>query len=348
MNIGIVTLWFERGQYYLARIIEQAIEGNVFFLARPDMARKIRRDWSYDNVTFTQCYYIENREIEGWVKENKLDLVIFIEEQYQVGLVRLLKDKVKTWNVIMWEWLSDEFIKDELPRYDRIIAPTQACYNLLKRYLDNVSLLKFSIPSKERNFEITDEVIFYHPSGWGGAYGRRGTEYVVDAFKRVGNKDKMKLVVSRQIQSSYKEKWESEKIEFWLGNFDKDEIEGLYQKAHVCVLPSLWEGLGLTFLEALSYGIPIVTVNAAPMNEYVWHRYNGILCEGRYVERPPHVYIRPFLPDIHNLSFAIEQLGTNVDLVKSMSENAKKVYEKEYNWVKFKEKINSYIKEDLE
>lgn len=45
------------------------------------------------------------------------------------------------------------------------------------------------------------------------------------------------------------------------------------------VLPSLWEGFGIVFAEALACGVPVVTSNRAPMNEIVTDRWDGLLCD---------------------------------------------------------------------
>ena len=44
--------------------------------------------------------------------------------------------------------------------------------------------------------------------------------------------------------------------------------ERLYDEGEVCVLPSHWEGLGLPLLECQAAGMPLVTTDAAPMNEH--------------------------------------------------------------------------------
>ena len=46
------------------------------------------------------------------------------------------------------------------------------------------------------------------------------------------------------------------------------ENERLYDEGDVCVQPSHWEGLGLQLLECQSAGLPLVTTDASPMNEY--------------------------------------------------------------------------------
>ena len=42
----------------------------------------------------------------------------------------------------------------------------------------------------------------------------------------------------------------------------------LYDDGDVCVQPSHWEGLGLQLLECQAAGLPLVTTDAPPMNEF--------------------------------------------------------------------------------
>jgi glycosyltransferase involved in cell wall biosynthesis len=44
--------------------------------------------------------------------------------------------------------------------------------------------------------------------------------------------------------------------------------EDLYREGDICVQPSYWEGLGLPLLECQAAGLPLITTDAPPMNEY--------------------------------------------------------------------------------
>ena len=52
-----------------------------------------------------------------------------------------------------------------------------------------------------------------------------------------------------------------------LGYLSDKELAGIYQNAHLLVMPSLYEGFGLPLLESMSFGIPIVTSNTSSMPE---------------------------------------------------------------------------------
>lgn len=55
----------------------------------------------------------------------------------------------------------------------------------------------------------------------------------------------------------------------WLGHVDDAELPGLYAGAEAFVLPSHYEGFGLTVLEAMACGTPVVTSNVTALPELV-------------------------------------------------------------------------------
>lgn len=54
---------------------------------------------------------------------------------------------------------------------------------------------------------------------------------------------------------------------FLCGWINKEEQESVYKKAMMCVLPSYFEGLSMTIIEAMAYGIPVITTKISTMPE---------------------------------------------------------------------------------
>jgi glycosyltransferase involved in cell wall biosynthesis len=89
----------------------------------------------------------------------------------------------------------------------------------------------------------------------------------------------------------------------WLGNLDGNSLAAEYNSTDIFCLPSVQEGFGIVFLEAMAAGKPIVAARAAAVPEVV---RNGLLVE-------------PDNPEA--LAEAIFDLYRNPDLRHSLGES---------------------------
>lgn len=95
----------------------------------------------------------------------------------------------------------------------------------------------------------------------------------------------------------------------------------MYPAIDVLVLPSLWEGLSMTLIEAMAFGKPLVASNIKGNRECVQHGYNGFLCTPRVPEefvlaietlrRDPGLYRRM---EQHCLSMSKELFDVEVNV----------------------------------
>ncbi|NRB11110.1 MAG: glycosyltransferase family 4 protein [Rickettsiaceae bacterium] len=89
----------------------------------------------------------------------------------------------------------------------------------------------------------------------------------------------------------------------------QSDIEKIWQKADVAVLPSYREGLSRTLLEAGAYGMAIITSNAPGGRELVTEQKNGILVP---------------IKDAKALAKAMALLANNNDLRAKLAKNIRK------------------------
>jgi glycosyltransferase involved in cell wall biosynthesis len=115
----------------------------------------------------------------------------------------------------------------------------------------------------------------------------------------------------------------SEKV-IWMGQKPPDEVYRLYSAMDVVVVPSLFEGFGLTAAEAMAASRPIIASNTDGLVEVMQDRISGFLV--------PRGNIEP-------LSKAIIELILNPVKAALMGRRARQKIEKEFSIGRFREAI---------
>ncbi len=96
---------------------------------------------------------------------------------------------------------------------------------------------------------------------------------------------------------------------------EKDKINAYYS-SDIFVFPTLYEGFGTIFLEAMACGLPIVTTDVAGNKQIVKNRENGIL-------------VKPKSPE--EIAKAVLEMLNNRPLLNKMKQNNKEKA-KQYTW----------------
>ncbi|NJA06939.1 glycosyltransferase family 4 protein [Methylococcaceae bacterium WWC4] len=94
------------------------------------------------------------------------------------------------------------------------------------------------------------------------------------------------------------------------------ERELLYQQCDVCVIPSRYESFGLTSLEAMRYGKPVISCNAGGIPEVVQHGITGLLVP---------------VDDDEALSHALIKILQDTDFRQQLGKNALADVNKRFN-----------------
>lgn len=116
----------------------------------------------------------------------------------------------------------------------------------------------------------------------------------------------------------------------FLGWITNDQKPDLFRNADVLVLPSYNEGLPVAILEAMSYGLPIISTNVGSIAEAVCENENGFL----------------FNPgDVDSLERALITMSTNNEFWKAASLMSRKICEANFSDVIFFDKIKDIYHE---
>jgi len=97
---------------------------------------------------------------------------------------------------------------------------------------------------------------------------------------------------------------------FLLNRVANEEIAWYLVNSDVHCTPSLWEGFGVVFIEALATETMVVTSNIAPMNEYITDGYSGLLLKNN--------------KDPEELAATLRRAVTDKELQAKIKPNARK------------------------
>ena len=163
------------------------------------------------------------------------------------------------------DFLNIEYFKDraslereieELYLADVIVAPSQYSAN---SYNDSDLIKKIRVNPLGANFKYRDRkekksslVVLMV----GNSFLRKGTHYLIEAFKMIDRID-AELWIRGDIPDSYLKLITDKRIKI-IPPVLPERLQEIYESADIFVQPSIDEGFGMTVLEALSYGLPLV------------------------------------------------------------------------------------------
>lgn len=229
------------------------------------------------------------------------------DDSLKSKIKRLFNDCDKT--IVLGDaW--NEFIKSICPK-----ANTYVLHNSVKLPKD------VSVSNNE-----TKNILFM-----GALIKRKGVSDLLEAVKMIKERGYENFVLliggtgeeEKNLHDYVNENNLSENVKFlgWIENNIKEEI---YSNADIFILPSYNEGLPIAILEALSYGLPVISTNVGSIDEAVKNDINGFL-------------LRP--GDINEMADKIIALIDNPILLNKQSVNARTIAEDKFSDDKYYDKI---------
>lgn len=212
--------------------------------------------------------------------------------------------------VPMWEWFRAE---DPSWQFcDLFICPNRKCYEVVRAFgYDNAVQLPWPLNlARLPHRRVTGPAqTFIHNGGLMDHDDRKGTRDAIRAFGRRANRE-TRLIVRLQAAAELGDVREG--IEVQIGNVP--DVADLWKEGDVAIQPSKMEGIGFGILEPVCSGVPVITLDAAPMNEYAAE----LLVEPRWFKRKAfasqwvsQAHLR--IPSQRGLARTID-LAANIDL----------------------------------
>jgi len=332
-RVGIVSDWHNTGVPYQSRFLSECLSAkhDVFIFAY-NKYMKDEVDWGYKSLVFTKI--IKPWKVINWIKNEGLKVVFFPDRLEDTEVLDWCKNNgVATVMIINYETIK----KEEFDGYRKntiLMCPVKCTYDLLKKNgFRNLRFIRWAVDDEIFSPAISNiklPIRFIHNAGYGGAQWRKNTLAVVEAFQAACQKNKY-IILLLKTQRPIREY--PEKIRKIISDngrirvIEKDLSIGglieLYRSAHVSILPSKWEGIGIPFIESLALGLPVITVDAPPMNEWVKDGHNGLVAKVNRWElrKDRKLLVKGAMVDASDLSKKILNL-TDQKLIEKLSRNA--------------------------
>ena len=341
-NIGIISTWFARGSGQIAKQIIQAInwhtDYSVALLARMSFAGNSKQicfwgEYFHDNILLFPTYQIDDASFEQWVKANKIDTVIFVEEQFTTNLVDISNRLgIKSINYIVWE----NFNPSQLNYYKQftyLVCPTKCTYDLLKNeyLLNNSVYISWGVDLDTYTWQEPvkkDKPVIFFPAGWGGVADRKNEKAVIDAFSYICPRDKAIMHIHTQQEG---QKAQAQNIIKTSSTVTSLELINYYKESDLVVLPSRFEGNCLPQMESLALGRPIIVTDCQPLNERVVDGVNGYLIKVKELKEVSGIFVKSAEVDVWDFATKLILLE-NKDLLHNMQIASRKYAEAELNW----------------
>lgn len=234
----------------------------------------------------------------------------------------------------MWRY----FEKSYLESVDRFILnsePTYSSVEDLDGKVDGVTAppgkdhLDVTLGDEVTNEEM--EILFV-----GNFTPTKCIDVILQAVRRLEDV-KLRLVGDVEWDEEYGEKikkmigeMEKGKVEV-LGRVDKNRLKKEYRRADVFLLPSKYEGYGISMIEALGHHIPVIATARGGPKEIIEDGKEGFLVEPENVDE---------------LRTKLKYLRDNSVERKEMGENARARYEELPTWEESMEKVKEFLSKE--
>ena len=106
----------------------------------------------------------------------------------------------------------------------------------------------------------------------------------------------------------------------------EDNVYRFYPIIDIFFLPSIYEGLPMVILEAMSFKKPIVAMNVGSINEVVKNEYNGYLINEK---------------DYTEFIYSLKSLKNDSEKIKRYGQNSFKIIDENYNIIDYQKNITT-------
>jgi len=156
---------------------------------------------------------------------------------------------------------------------------------------------------------------------------KNGLEDLIESLKYLPTNVCLKIVGSGPLDSKLKSKSQKlnleDRVEF-VGHVSHNDVVKHLWKADIFIRPSLSEGMGVSFIEAMAAGLPVVATPVGGIPDFLSDP------EGSSHKAPTGLFVPPRDPKA--IARAIERLTKNERLKETLITNSQRLVREKYDW----------------
>jgi len=227
---------------------------------------------------FTQ---LDIKQFKKWHSDTKVEAVLFNEQKDLSGVKYLKKKKIKTF---YFGTDPTPLCPTDYENYDHVIWHTEC--NKETMPCSNGQLIFWGVDTKNvKSLKKTEKCKFFFNAGTDFMNGRKGSDWLVQIWNLVSSNTEAdtKLIIHSIFNT---DRFQEDNIKKMCDGLCGDRLNlivgseglpGYYHLGNVYLYPARKDGIGLTLLEAMQSGMPIIVPNSKPFNEYVEDGVTGSL-----------------------------------------------------------------------
>lgn len=300
LKIGIDARFFGPKQKGLGRYVQKLIEGlekndskntYLIFLRKDNFNEYFPKNKNFKKVLANYKWYGFKEQIffPFKIKRHGIDLMHFphfnvplfcfnpfVITIHDLILKRFPTRKASTLNPLMYKIKNLAYhlvISSAIKKAKKIIAVSNYTKKDILKYFkvdsDKIRVIYEGSPERKENKEENKKKTYLLYVG--NAYPHKNLERLILAFnKLIKEKKDIYLILVGEIDYFYKRiknKFSSSENLIFTDFVSDKDLSLLYKNALVYVFPSLYEGFGLPPLEAMAYGVPIVSSDSSCLPE---------------------------------------------------------------------------------
>lgn len=293
--------------------------------------------WKLQKKHVYDCFWIVMVSFAGWsaiihnfLSNKKMPIVLTLQEGDSKEHL-----KKSRFGLINWSW------KVFMRNTSKLTAISNYLIDLAKRYgykgeaflvpngvdIKKFSIFNFQFSKKDLGFKENDVVLITTSR----LVKKNGIDDVIEALRLLPENVKFIIIGSGRLEKSLKFKVQSLKLGNrvkFLGEINHDDIPKYLHASDIFIRPSLSEGMGNSFIEAMAAGLPVIATPVGGIPDFLADGETGLFCE---VNNPK------------SIAQKVGEYTDRPDLMEKVKFNARKIVQEKYDWDLIVEQMRSKV-----